>query len=55
MRREHVLGLSKNVLDEGGSDDAQGDFAIDAAKCEVIDLVAEGRNIGALGGIDLDN
>jgi hypothetical protein len=32
-----------------------GYFAIDAAEGQIVDLVAEGRNICTLGGIDLDD
>ena len=52
MSGEHVFGLGENIFYEGLRDDAQGDFAVDAAEGEVIDLIAEGRNVGALGGID---
>ena len=33
--------------------DAQRNLAIDAAEGEVVDLVAEGRNVRALGGVEL--
>ena len=52
MVGEYVLGLGKDIFNEGGRDDAQGDFAVDAAEGKVVDLIAEGRNVGALGGID---
>ena len=55
IRSEHILGAGEDVVDVGGGDDAQRDFAIDAAEGQVVDLVAEGRNVGALGGVDLDD
>ena len=51
---EHVLRRGKDVVEEGLGNDAERDFAIDAAEGEVVDFVAEGRNVRALGGVDLD-
>src|SRR5271154_2121266 len=51
---EDVFWLGEDVLDESLRDDAQGDFAIDAAEGQVVDLVAEGRNIGAFGRVEID-
>ena len=34
--------------------DAKGNLAVDAAERQVVDLVAERRNVGPLGGIDVD-
>jgi hypothetical protein len=53
--REHILRTGKDVVNVGGRDDAKSDLAIDAAKGHVVDLVAEGRNIGTLGRVYLDN
>src|ERR1035438_2442697 len=52
MIRENVFRLRKDVLNEGLRDDSQKNFAIDAAEGEVVDLVTEGRNVVAFGGID---
>ena len=46
--------MGVNVVYISGRDDTQSDFAIDAAKGEVVDLVTEGRYVGALGGVYLD-
>ena len=46
MRGENIFGLGKNIFDKGGGNDAQGDFAIDATEGEVVDLIAEGRDVG---------
>ena len=43
-----------NILDKDLRDQAQGDLAIDAAEGQVVDLVAEGRDVLAFGRIDLD-
>ncbi len=51
---EDVLRGGKDVIEEGFRNDAERDFAVDAAEGEVVDFVAEGRNVGALGGVDLN-
>ena len=43
-----------DVLEEDLRDDAEGDLAVDAAEGEVVDLVAEGRDVGALGRVDVE-
>ena len=52
--RENILRLGEDVFDVGLRDEAQGDFAIDAAEGEIVDVAAEGWDIGAFGGIELD-
>src|ERR1017187_976786 len=54
MAGEHILGLSKKVIQVRSRHDAQRDFAVDAAKGEVVDLVAKRRNIRPFAGINLD-
>ena len=54
MRGQNVFGLGENIFDEGGGNDAQGDFAIDSTEGEVVDLVAEGRDVWPLGGIQIN-
>ncbi len=49
-----VFGTCKDVVDIGRRDDAERDLAVDAAEGKVIDLVAEGWNVSALGGVKLD-
>jgi hypothetical protein len=51
-KRVHRLG--EHVLDKHRRHDAQRDFAIDAAEGQVVDVLAEGRDIGPFGGIHLD-
>ncbi len=53
MRAENVFRLGEDVFDESAGDDAQRNLAIDAAESQVVDLVAERRNIGPLGGVHL--
>ncbi len=52
---EHVLRLREDVFQMRCRHGAQPHVAIDAAKREVINRAAEGRNVGALGGIELDH
>src|SRR5215468_2237858 len=54
LAAENILGLGENVFDEGAGNDTQPDFAIDAAEGQVVDLVAEWGNVGALGGVEID-
>ena len=51
MRGENVFGLGENVFNERAGDDSQGNFAIDAAESEVVDLMAERRDVRALGRV----
>ena len=45
MVGEHVARLGKNILEIGGLHEPQPDVTVDAAKSEVIDESAEGRNV----------
>ena len=54
LAAQHVLWFRENIVDVGGGNDAEPDFAIDAAEGEVVDLIAEGRNVVALGGVEID-
>src|SRR5438105_5378418 len=51
VRREHILGFCKDILDKRGGDGTKRNFAIDPAECQIVDLVSERRNVGALGRI----
>jgi len=51
---EDVFGTGEDVVEVRLRDDAEGNLAVDAAEGEVVDLVAEGRDVGALGGVALD-
>lgn len=51
---EHVGWAGADVFEKGLGDDAERDLAIDAAEGEVVDLVAEGRDVGAFGGVDVE-
>jgi hypothetical protein len=53
MLAQDILGLRDDILDVGGWDDAQRYFAINSAEREVINAIAKGRNIRALGRIDV--
>ncbi len=55
LAAEDVLRAGEDVVDVCLRDDAEGDLAVDAAEGEVVDLVAEGRDVGALGGVELDD
>ena len=54
MVGKHILGLGEDIFEKCGRNDAQRNFAINAAEGQIVDLIAEGWNVGALGGIDLD-
>ena len=43
------FGLAKHIFDKCRRNDTERNFAIDAAEGQVIDFVAKGRDIGALG------
>src|ERR1035437_1538183 len=49
---ENVFGLGKNIINGGLRDDTQRYFSVDAAEGEVVDQIAEGRDVRALSGID---
>ena len=51
---ERIDGAGEDVLEEEIGDDAQTDLAIDAAEGHVVDLVAEGRDVFALGGVEVN-
>ena len=53
MRRQHIFRLGKNILDKGRRNDAKRDFAVDAAKSQVVDLVAERRDVRTLGRVNI--
>src|ERR1700751_5862018 len=48
---QHVLRLGENVLDEYARNNSQRHFAINPSESQVIDLVTERGNIGAVGGV----
>src|SRR5689334_20843217 len=48
-----IDGTDEDVVDPGGGNDTQSNFAVDAAEGEVVDHVAKGRNVGALGRVKL--
>src|ERR1700682_2255061 len=54
LRRKYVLGPGKYILDKRGGNNAKRYFAVNAAKSEIVDFVTEGRNVGALTGVDID-
>ena len=51
---QYVFRLRADIFEERCRHDAQGNLAVDSAKRQVVDLVAEGRDVGPLGGIDID-
>jgi len=51
---ENVLRFGVDVFDEDLRDDAESDLAVDAAEGEVVDFVAEGWDVFAFGGIDVE-
>ena len=55
IRSEYLFGLSENIFDESGRNNAEGNFAIDSAKGEVVNLVPKGRDVRALARIDVDS
>src|SRR3954471_4511042 len=52
---ENALRSRENVLQEDVGNDSQLHLTIHAAEGEVVDLVAKGRDVGALGGIHVDH
>ena len=52
--RKNIFWTNENILDECRGHYTQGNFPVDAAEGEVVDLVAEGGNVGAFAGIDVD-
>src|SRR6202044_689069 len=53
MLTQDVLGLRENIFDVDRRHDAQRNLAIDSAEGEVVNAIAEGRNIRALGRIHI--
>src|ERR1700722_7738820 len=53
MLAQYIFRLRKNVLDVGPWDNAQPDFAINSAKCQIINFISERRNIRTLAGIQI--
>src|SRR6516225_10441263 len=53
-RRQGTLRPRKNIRQKGTRPDTQRHLPIEAAKGQVIDLVAERRNIRPLGGVQID-
>ena len=53
MIGQHVLRLGKDIFDKGRRNDAQRNFAVNAAEGQVVNLIAERRNVGPLAGIDI--
>ena len=53
MSRQHVFGLGEYIFNKGRGNDAQRNFAVDSAEGQVVDLIAERRNVGTLAGIDI--
>src|SRR3981189_488740 len=54
MSAEDIFGPGKDILDKGAGNDAQRNFAVDAAESEVVDLGAEGWDVRTLCGVDLN-
>src|SRR5579872_6791463 len=52
MIGEHVFRFGEDILEVRRLNQSQLHIAIDSAESQVIDLAAEWRNIGALGGIE---
>ncbi len=50
---EDIFGLGEDVVDVDLGNDAKRDFAIDSAEGQVVDFVAEGRDVFAFGGVQL--
>src|SRR5437588_2383162 len=51
MRTQHLLGLREDIFQKRSGNNPQRHFPINAAEREVINLIAEGRNVGALARI----
>ncbi len=53
VRRHHILRLGENIFNEGREDNAEGNFAVNTAEGQVVNLVAERRNVRPLAGVDI--
>ena len=53
LRTENVFRAREEVVEVECGNDAQGDLTVDASEGHVINLVPEGRNVIALGRVDL--
>ena len=53
MIGQHVFGLGKNILNKCRGNDAKRNFAVNAAEGQVVDLIAEGRNVRPFAGIEI--
>src|SRR5579863_6183537 len=53
MFTQHILRLREYILEKRARNNAQRDFAINASEGQVIDLIAEGRNVRPLAGIHI--
>src|SRR5712691_12627323 len=50
---QHIFGLGEDVFKERRRNNTQRNFAVNAAERQVIDLMAERRNVRSLAGIDI--
>lgn len=48
-------GTREDVVEVGGRDDAERNLPIDAPEGEVVNGAAEGRDVGAFGGVELND
>src|ERR1700730_693571 len=53
MLGQYILRLGENILNENRRHDAKRDFAINAAEGQVVDLVAERRDVRPFAGINI--
>src|SRR5258708_18273052 len=54
MCAENIFGSDKDVFNKCRWNDTQENFAVDAAKCQIVDFIAERRNIRPLIRVKLD-
>src|SRR5882724_184110 len=50
---QHIFGFGEDILKERRRNNKQRNFAVNAAEGQVVDLMAERRNVRSLAGIDI--
>ena len=54
FRCEYIFRTREDVFDESRWNDTQPNFPVNAAEGEIVDFIAEGRNVRTFGGIYVD-
>src|SRR5208282_4277529 len=54
IRGEHIFRLGEDVFDKSGGNDTQRNFAVDATKGEIVNLMPERRDVRAFGRVNFN-